>query len=215
MTQVDRDGEAGYTLIEMLMAMVVALVVVGGPLFFVSFSASQQNSVSSRTFAARQGAAMLSRLGRELSQAQFYVGPTGVAGAYTDYTPVTISTTGTAGAYSATADFYAPIQQDNVTGATGPTGPTTTITQGTHVVWTCTAGASCVRKANNVSQTELAGVVSAQFTGTTGPAGLVDIVQVALSVKDSDQLGGPNGATVRGVSNPILFQNAVDLRNYP
>jgi prepilin-type N-terminal cleavage/methylation domain-containing protein len=214
-TQVVGDGQAGYTLVELLMAMVIALVVVGGPLIFVVFSVSQQNAVSSRTFASRQGAALISRFSRELANAQFYVGPTGSSGAYTDYTPVSITTTGTTGAYSSTANFYTAIQQDGVTGATGPTGPTTTLAQGTHVIWTCTAGGSCVRTANGVAQTELTGVVSAQFTGTTGPAGLVDLVQVALSVKDTSQATGAGGAAVAGVGNAILFQNAVDLRNYP
>jgi prepilin-type N-terminal cleavage/methylation domain-containing protein len=214
-TDVVTSGEAGYTLIELLMAMVIALIVVGGPLIFVVFSVNQQDSVSSRTFASRQGAALMSRFGRELADAQFYVGPTGTTGAETDYTPVSITTTGTTGAYSATANFYTSIEQDGVTGPTGPTGPTTTIGQGTHVIWTCTAGGSCVRTANGVAHTELTGVVSAQFTGTTGPAGLIDIVQIALSVKDTSQATGSNGAVVKGVGNAILFQNAVDLRNYP
>jgi hypothetical protein len=202
-------------MVEMLVAMALALVVVGGPLLFVSFSITQQDSVSSRTFASRQGTAMMSRFGRELSAAQFYVGPTGSTGAYVDYTPVVISSSGTTGAYSSTADFYTAIQQNGVSGTTGPTGPTTTLAQGTHVVWTCTAGGSCVRTANGVNQTELTGVVSAQFTGTTGAAGLIDLVQVNISVKDANQLSGPTGPTVKGVNNAILFQNAVDLRNYP
>jgi prepilin-type N-terminal cleavage/methylation domain-containing protein len=214
-TQAGSGRQAGYTLIEMLIAMTIALVVVGGPLIFVTFSVTQQNSVSSRTFASRQGAALMSRFGRELANAQFYVGPTGSAGAYTDYTPLSITTTGTTGAYSSTANFYTAIQQNGVTGATGPTGATTTIAQGTHVIWTCTAGGSCVRRANGVSQTELTGVVSAQFTGTTGPAGLVDLVQVALAVQDTSQTTGATGPAVARVKNAILFQNAVDLRNYP
>jgi prepilin-type N-terminal cleavage/methylation domain-containing protein len=213
----DGAGEAGYTMVELLVAMALALVVVGGPLFFIVFSITQQNSVSSRTFAARQGAAMMSRFGRELSEAQFVVGATGTtAGGTTgsvDYTPLSLSTTGTTGAYSSTATFYTAAT--NATGSTGPTGATTTIAQGTKVVWTCTAGGSCVRTANGVSATELTGVLSAQFTGTTGPLGLIDLVGISLSVQDSSQLGGQTGPTVTGVKNPILFQNAVDLRNYP
>lgn len=202
-------------MVEMLVAMALALGVVGGPLLFVTFSITQQNSISSRTFASRQGAAMMSRFGRELSEAQFYVGPTGTTGADVDYTPVAISSSGTTGAYSSTADFYTAIQQNGVSGTTGPTGPTTTLAQGTHVVWTCTAGGSCIRTANGVAQTELNGVVSAQFTPVTGAAGLVDLVQVNLSVRDTSQATGVTGPAVQGVSNAILFQNAVDLRNYP
>jgi prepilin-type N-terminal cleavage/methylation domain-containing protein len=214
----DLSREAGYTLIELLIAMTLALVVVGGPLIFIVYSTTQTNSVASRTFSARTGAQMLSRFGRELSQAQFYVGPTGTTGADTDYTPLALTTTGTTGAYSSTASFYTAIEQNGVTtGATAPTGATTTLspTASTNVVWTCTAGGSCVRTSNGISQTELTGVVSAQFTGNTGPAGLVDSVAINLSVRDSSQLGGPTGPTVSKVSNPILFQNTVDLRNYP
>jgi hypothetical protein len=187
--------------------MVLTLVVIGGPLAFMIVSINQSNASSSRSFAARSVESTLERLMRELREAQHVQDPT----TGTNLTPVDV----TYGGGSASVQFYVP--------QAGSSGV------GTQVTWTCTAGGACTRSAGGVVATMLTGVTSVGFlpinalTGATLPSGAGNAnppsypssVQVTLGVQVTSQLDPSRTRTVSGVTNPIVVQGGVALRNYP
>ncbi len=62
-------AQQGVTLVELLWYIILSLVVVVAPLYFIVTSIRQQNTVSSRTSAARQAESGLEQMVRDLRQA--------------------------------------------------------------------------------------------------------------------------------------------------
>lgn len=188
--------EAGYTLIEMLVASSLALVVVGGSLTFLVVSTNQQNVVSSRSVAARQGQVGLQRLVRDLRGAMQQT----VTG-----TPLTAvaSTTAT----TAKLVFSIPSAASNTTPQT--------------VTWLCTVGATCTRQVAGGSVIpEITGVTAVMLepVDSSGaalalPATNPAYVGITLNLRVTSQLGGQTQAAP-GASNAIVVQTGVDLRNF-
>jgi len=181
----------------MLVAALLALVLVGGPLAFISFSANQQNTAASRAVAQRQAEAGIGQLTRDLREAQLISNSAGV-----NTTPVALTSSAT----TATATFYLP-----TAGSTAA---------GSQVVWTCTTGGSCTRKlGTGAAVVEISGVTSVSFTGTssTGSATAANPVYVSISVavQVTSQLDAGQTHVASGVQNPIILQDGVTLRNYP
>lgn len=191
-------GERGYTLVEMLVAMVLGIVVVGGPIALIIVSLSQQNATSSRTVAARQAEVGLERLTRDLRQAQNLPDPTTGVNA----TPVTV----TYGSGSSTAT----LNVDPNGAASGA------------VVWTRSAAGACTRKQGSAAAVPLInGVTSATFTplardGTTLTSGSTDpaFLNIQIKVQVTSQLDAGQTHAVSGVNHPITVQDGVALRNY-
>lgn len=194
--------ERGLTLIELLVAMMLALVVVVGPLLFIVTSIRQQNVVASRTAAARHAETGLEQLVRDLRQAM----PQDASG---NPLHVTVSNpTGTTTAIS----FDIPTAGSDTTPRT--------------LVWTCpSAGAStwgtCTRTLAGSAQTVIAGVNSAVFAATgsggtllTLPATDPAYIGVTLSLQVISQLDRGQSHTAPLTSNAIKVQTGVDLRNF-
>jgi type II secretory pathway component PulJ len=200
------SDEAGFTIIEMLLVIVLSLIVVGGAMSFLIVTLDQQNAVSSRAVAERQAEVVLARLTRELREAQDVTdGSTGA-----DTTPVNVSYDG---AGTSSVSFYLPTPGSTAAGL--------------QVTWTCTAGGSCTRTASGNTVTQLTGVQSATFTpigsagtvlasnaGTGSSPSYPSTVDITLQAKDISQLDAGHSHVVRGISNPITIQDGVSLRNY-
>ncbi|MGI8558888.1 MAG: PulJ/GspJ family protein [Solirubrobacteraceae bacterium] len=199
--------QAGYTLIEMLVAMALALVVIGGPLTFLIVSFNQSNSASSRAVASRQAELVLERLTRELRQAQNIASSTDGS----DTTPVTVSY----GGGTSSVSFYLPAAGSSVAGG--------------FVTWTCTANSTCTRtctpaancQSTATSLQEARNVTSAAFTpkasdGSTlsSPATNPAYVSLNLQVRVTSQADSNQTATVKGVTNSISVQDGVAPRRY-
>lgn len=202
--------EAGFTLIELVIAMALALVVVGAPMSFLIVSMDQQNSISSRAYAARQAQTGLEQLTRDLREA-----------ISTDTTGTTYNVTVASSGAQTSVSFEIP---GGATGATGVYGFVPDASQS--VVWTCpsasaTMAGSCTRQvAGGGARVEINGVNSATFapTGPTGatmtlPATNPAYIGVSLSVQATSQLDTGQSHVATGDSNPILVQAGVDLRN--
>lgn len=188
-------GEAGFTIIEVLVASALALVVVVGPLTFIVVSTTQQNAASSRTVAARQGEVGLEKLVRDLRSA---IKQTAVTGARLS---VTASATGS----TTTIAFSIPTPNANSTAQS--------------VTWSCTAGATCTRKLGAAAAgTEITGVTSVALLDSSGaaltlPATNPTYLGITLNLQATSQLGGGTQAA-RLDTNPIVVQTGVDLRNF-
>jgi prepilin-type N-terminal cleavage/methylation domain-containing protein len=188
------QAQAGYTLIELIIAMMLALVVVGGPLTFIVVSINQQNAVSSRSFAATQAETGLEQLTRDLRQ----------------IVPGTASSFTWSGGSASTASASFTLPTPGTQGASTES-----------VSWTCTAGAACTRKINNgPAQQVIAGVTSASFAPLDGNGGAMSspatspaFVGVAIRVQETSQLDSTGASQVRGVTNGVTLQDGVDLRN--
>lgn len=201
--------QAGFTLIELLVAMALALIVVGAPMSFLIVSMDQQNSISSRTYAARQAQSGLEQLTRDLREA-----------ISTDTTGATYNVTVSSSGAQTSLSFEIP---GGATGATGVYGFVPDASQA--VTWTCpntsaTAAGNCTRTIGASARVEIAGVNSATFTPTgssgttmTLPATNPSYIGIALSVQAASQSGTTHSQAARGDSNPILVQGGVDLRN--
>lgn len=203
------QAQEGFTLVELIVAMVLALIVVGAPLSFLIVSMNQQNAISSRTYAARQAQSGLEQLTRDLREAI----STDTTGASYN---VTVSSSGT----QTSVSFEIP---GGATGATGAYGFVPDAAQA--VTWTCpnasaTTAGSCTRSVGGSARVEISGVNSASFTPTgssgaamTLPATNPSYIGVALSIQATSQSGTTHSQAARGDSNPILVQGGVDLRN--
>ena len=199
-------GEAGFTLVELVIVVALGMVLIAGASGFLIVSLHHANTVSSRTIASRQAEVFLARLTREVRQAQYIQSSTTGA----NETPVNV----TYGSGSSSVSFYLP-----------KAGSTE---KGTQVTWTCTANASCTRTASGgATVTQLKGVESASFKpyGSSGVelatgAGVASSptypssILVSLTVKQISQQDGGQTHTVTGAANPITVQDGVDLRNY-
>jgi prepilin-type N-terminal cleavage/methylation domain-containing protein len=193
-------AEDGYTLIEVLVAMVLALVVVAGPLLFLVTSIRQQNVASSRASASRQAESGLELMTRDLREA--------------------ISQDAAGNTYAVTVSN--PTTSTTAVSFTIPTpGSSTPQT----LTWTCpSTGASsvgtCTRTVGGSAATKIVGVNSVAFSplSSTGvalafPATNPSYLGVALSVQAISQLDNGQTHVAQGASNPILVQTGIDLRN--
>jgi prepilin-type N-terminal cleavage/methylation domain-containing protein len=193
--------ERGFTLIELLGAMALSLVVVVAPLYFIVVSIRQQNVSSSRTAAAHRAETGLEQLARDLRQAMSQD-----ASGNALHVMVTQTTT------TATVSFDIPTPGN--------------VTTPQAISWTCpstgasTAG-SCTRMLGSAPSTPISGVKSIVFSPTSSTGGALSLpatdpayLGIALSVQVTSQLDAAQTHTTPGVSNPILVQTGVDLRNF-
>ena len=194
------SDERGYTLIELVVVMALALIVVGVPMAFIVLSLKQQNVSSSRSVAATQEQIGLERLTRDLRQV----------------VPSTTSTF-TWSSTAASATFTLPV-------------PGTQAASTESVTWSCTFGATgtCTRQVGTgTAVKEIANVESVSFApvdaggnslGGSGPTysatspAYVGITMKVLDVSQLDGTASPSHA-VQGVSNWITVQGGVDLWN--
>ena len=202
--------EDGFTLVEVLVASVLALVVVVAPLAFLITSIKTQNAISSRAFAARQGQNGLEQLTRDLREA-ISTDTTGASYSVTVSNPTSSTTS---------ISFEIP---GAATGATGAYGIVPDASEA--VTWTCpsagaTTAGSCTRTIGSSARVEIAGVNSATFTptGSTGvtmtlPATNPSYINVALSLQVTSQLDRSGTHVAQGVQNPVFVQGGIDLRN--
>jgi type II secretory pathway pseudopilin PulG len=203
------SGEAGFTLVELLVVVGVAVFLIAGIGDLVLVSVRQADTASSRTVAARQAEVFLARLTREVRQAQYIQNSSTGA----NETPVNVTYSGSSGSMSSSVSFSLP--------KAGSTG------KGTQVTWSCTANASCTRQeAGGATVTELTGVGSATFKpyGSSGvelasgagaaSSSYPSSVLINLSVKQISQQDSGQTHTVATAASPIVVQDGVALRNY-
>lgn len=234
-TEIQQSGsaaEGGFTLVEMLVAMVVALLILGALESFIVLSLKQTNTTESQAVATQAAQGAMQQLTNDVRQAQ-NIPDAAAANSEVNDAPVVISyTTGAAAGFS--AKLYIP-----TSGSTA---------QGTAVTWTCTAAAgaslgSCTRTVGAATRTEISGVISATITpqsasgATLGscvgdPTGNAAVLPACSGVV---QTGSPNAVypsnvqlsinvstvslnvrtqTVSGVSHGLTLNDSVQLRNY-
>lgn len=185
--------DEGFTLIEVLLVSVLGVVVIAAPLDFMVQSLKQQNVVSSRAVAERQGQAGLQQLNRDLREA---------VNQNATSTPSTVTLSSTATTH--TISFSLPTAGNDTTPLAAS--------------WTCTNGAGCIRQIGSNKNLEITGVQSVSFTGydSTGAATTSnpDSIAVTLTLNDISQLDSGGTHTVAGISNPITIQTTIDLRNF-
>lgn len=177
-------GQGGFTLPELLLAMLIGLLVMGLPITLALSSFTAENASASRSATSARAQVGMDRLVRDLRQA--------------------VAVDVTSQSAPATAVLSVPTQRSSNLAAIP--APTT-------VTWTCTPGGSCVRSSSTgVVDAAITGVVSASFVPTTFPGrtevGRVDVeVAVGLLSERKRRL-----ETVEGTRS-VLFRNGVDLRN--
>lgn len=180
------------TLIELLVAMSMAIVVLGAPLTFMIVSLHQHNDVVSRTDAVRDAEVGLDKLMRDLRQAD----PT-----------QTISMTWSGG--TASAVFYTPT-------------PGTAGASDQKVTWTCTANSTCTRQVGTGAATvQIFHVTSITFapkdangntmTSPVSTANPPVYVGITLLVPPISQDGSAHSAKPSGITNDVTLTAGVDL----
>ncbi len=199
------------TLIELLVAMMVFLIISGAAMTFLIVSIDQQNSIVSRTDAARQAEGGLQQLDRDLRQAMALDASNNALTVqiWTDSTTKTTS-----------ASFYVPTPGNDTTGQL--------------VTWSCpstaaTSVGSCTRSLGSTSLIKIAGVKSLAFTALDSSGNAITLcaaqsgcalspasVSMTAQIYAISQLDHTSGRTnvVRGASNPITVQSGTDLRNF-
>ncbi len=194
-------SDRGYTLIELLIAMALSLVVIVGPLYFIVVSIRQQNVSSSRTAAAHRAETGLEQLARDLRQAMSQ-----------DASGNALHLTVTQAATTTTVSFDIPTPGN--------------VTTPRAISWTCpstgaSAVGSCTRTLGSASSTPINGVISLAFSPTSSTGSALSLpatdpayIGIALSVQATSQLDSTQTHTTPGISNPILVQTGVDLRNF-
>jgi type II secretory pathway pseudopilin PulG len=197
-------AEAGFSVVELLVGILAAVVVGAAAMTFLIVSLDQENAVSSRAAGTRQAAAALAQLTHDLSQAI----PASLGGS-----AVTVSSSGT----TTTINFSVPTQSYG-----GAPDYTTRQSE----TWTCQGTSAspgyCKRQVGSgANRVEIVGFESMTFADATGatltptftdPAYLSITMQLQeTSQLDNNQYGGTPTA-VRG-SQPITVQAGVDLRN--
>jgi prepilin-type N-terminal cleavage/methylation domain-containing protein len=208
--------EAGFTLIEFIVGVVIALVVAAATGSFMVTSLRSANAASSRATAVRQAELFLAHLTREVRQAQRIESVSAATNKSENKTPVNV-TYGESGTTS--VSFYLPNAGSSAAG--------------TEVTWSCSKTTKkCTRTAKGSSPvTQLTGVGEATFSpysakGSLLPSGAgaaiaanpqyPSSIELALSVEDISQLDTEHTHLVPGVSNQttIVVQDGVSLRNY-
>jgi prepilin-type N-terminal cleavage/methylation domain-containing protein len=234
-THCTRASEDGFTLVELLVAMVAALTLAGALMAFLITTVDQQNDVSSQTYTTRQGEIGMSQFVRDVRDAQS--NPVAVSATWPlgNRTPIVITYTGGATA-GFTANFYtAPAGGcDGTTGAGG--SPCFAVS------WSCTAGGTCARTCTSPTAAlasgpckvssppavlEVSGVTSAAITpldsnsNTIGTAvsgvppgsSFPSYVSLILTLKTISQSDSGQTYTLRG-SSPVVLEQGVNLRNW-
>lgn len=194
--------EAGFTIVEILVVMAVGVIVIIGPLYFMIVSLRQQNVASSRTSAARGAETGLEQLTRDLRQAMSQ-------DASGNALHVTVSSTST------TTSIAFDI----------PTPGSDTSPQA--VTWTCpstgaASAGSCTRSLGSGSaKAEITGVNSAAVSPTSSAGAAMSLpatdpayINVSLSVAATSQLDAGRTHTAAGISQPVVVQTGIDLRNF-
>lgn len=213
------NGQAGYTLIEVLVAAALALVIFGGMTTLIIVLLNQQNDIASSSSAVATAEQALQQFTNDTREAQNCPDATVQGG---NGTPVNIAYT-TGGAAGFTATFYLPTASCT--------------TKGALVTWTCTAGVgsspgSCTRQVGTTTSTEINGITSVSITptangGTTlaSNAGLYDattnpnpqfpsFIQLNVQVKPISASDSTATHALQGAANPITLNDGVSLRNY-
>jgi type II secretory pathway pseudopilin PulG len=199
--------EAGYTFVELIVVIALALIVVGGPLTWIVYSLQQQNRVASRTSAAVSAQTGLERLTYDLRQL--------------------VPNTTTTFAWSSTAATVTGTLPQAGTGG----GSSQTVT------WSCAFGDTgyCTRKlgSSGPAVREISNVESLRFaltdasgnsvaSGQTSPEPVFAAITLSvLNVSQLDSTGshsvdcisGGTGACVTPSSHYITVHDGVDLRN--
>jgi Tfp pilus assembly protein PilW len=196
-------SERGVTLIELLWYIVLGLIVIVGPLYFIVTSLRQQNATASRTSVARQAETGLEQLVRDLRQAM----PQDASG-----NALTVSVTNPTSATTAIS-FSIPTPGN--------------VSTPQAITWTCpSSGAStagtCTRQlGSGPAATQITAVSSASFAPTdssgssmTLPATNPAYINVTLTLQGTSQLDTGGSHTATGVTNPIKVQTGIDLRNF-
>lgn len=198
-------SERGWTLIELLLAMVLGVVILGGITSFMIVSLNRETAISSLAEATTQAQSGLNQLTRDLSEA--------IGSPQT----VTVSETSTT----------ASISFDIPNASSGDAAEA--------VTWTCPYSASptvagvgaCTRKVCPSSCTvtqPMNGIESATFapvssTGSpmtlnsTTSASDPAYIGIALYVEDASRGNTTQTTAVRGLTKPIILNAGVDLRN--
>jgi Tfp pilus assembly protein PilW len=197
-----RTDERGFTVIEILLYAALSLVVIVGPLLYLLTTIRQQNSVSSRAYTARQAEFGLEQMVRDLREAMA-----------SDSTGASLNLTVSNPTTSTTAvSFYIPTP-----------GSDTTAQQ---ITWTCpstgaTSAGNCTRTVGSSSRIEIVGVKSATFAPTSASGASMTLTAtnpaylgITLNVQITSQLDSSQSRAVSGVSNPVVVQTGVDLRNF-
>jgi Tfp pilus assembly protein PilW len=196
-------SERGVTLIELLWYIVLGLIVIVGPLYFIVTSLTEQNATASRTSVARQAETGLEQLVRDLRQAM----PQDASG-----NALTVSVTN-------------PTSSTTAISFSIPTPGSTSTPQA--ITWTCpssgasTAG-SCTRQlGSGPAAVQIKGVTSATFaptnssgTAMTLPATDPAYINVTLNLPGTSELDTGGTHTATGINSPIKVQTGIDLRNF-
>ncbi len=187
--------ERGLTLVELIVAIPLAIIVAGIPLALLLLATSGQDQIASRSVATRQVETGLEALTRDLREAS------------------TATIASSANGLSATATLLIPVRT--------ATPSLTSLPATQQVVWQCTGGANCTRQvAGGVRVPRIQGVVTACFdvSATNNCASNVaasnpSYVYLIVQAQVRSQLPNASGAA-RGETNPVTIKDGVDLRNF-
>jgi prepilin-type N-terminal cleavage/methylation domain-containing protein len=207
--------EQGFTLIELMVTIALALLIGAAALTFMIFTFDQQNIINSRTTANIDAEAGLEALVRDLREAM---------------TSVSISTTGT----STSIAFQIPTPGNDATGESVTWTCPSTAEPSTYFL------GSCTRTLSGTTKTEVQGVQSMLFTPTYGgtattPTSATDIASVAMrltvqftsyelssngnaaAVLPTDGQGAPTSTTTgpTAPTGPFMLNATADLRAFP
>jgi prepilin-type N-terminal cleavage/methylation domain-containing protein len=203
--------ERGFTLVELLVAMAVALLVGGAGLTFMVITFDQQNAISSRVAASRQAEQGLQQLVRDLREAM--------------PSPNTVAVSTSASSKTTSIAFSIPTP-----------GSSSTAEQ---VTWTCPSTAAsaanigtCSRAVTSAGSTttksailgvqsmalSLSATGSPAVTTATNPSFLDVTLSVQVTSHADSQvtpdkiLRGPN--TTAPTTSAVVVQTGIDLRNF-
>jgi prepilin-type N-terminal cleavage/methylation domain-containing protein len=181
----DLRGEGGFTLAEMLVAIMITLIAFSSSLLVLNIAQSSQPRISNRSEAIQEGRVWIERLTRELRQGATMVG-----------TPTASSMT-----------FLTYVQH----AACGSSVAGTSIQ--CRVSYVCTAG-RCNRTESNPdgsaaggSEQVVSGLLSTSVFTYSPTASGAEYVGVSLSFPASDEAGDTEDA--------VTLQDGVNLRNFP
>jgi type II secretory pathway pseudopilin PulG len=184
------------TLVELMVAIPLAIIVAGIPLGLLLLAIGGQDQTASRSVATRQAETGLEQLTRDLREAS------------------AATITSSANGLSATATLLTPVRT--------ATPSLTSLPAAQQVVWQCTAGATCTRQvAGGVRVPRIQGVVTACFDvsptnncSTSVSASNPSYLYLNLQARVTSQLPNASGSAARGVTNAVTIRDGVDLRNF-
>jgi prepilin-type N-terminal cleavage/methylation domain-containing protein len=198
------SSEQGYSLIELLVAMIVALIVCAAAVTFMAITSDEQDEISGRALAASRAETGLEQMVMDLRDSLTGVSLTASSG-------------------TATLTLSIPKPNSQTTG--GDTGET--------VTWTCTGSTTtttgtCQRALQGAyTKTEISGVSSISFTpkysGTaTTTTNATDIASMAIQlsvlpvsqINPSKSIAGTQTTSLNVTSKPIVLNATADLRNF-